>query len=152
KPVVWDGVTYDDDTTAELITVIITTNPIHSIPYVRHLFSAQKSLSMIPALAKCKKIIVFDGIQPGFEDRKHDYKLYKKNVKKLTNHNPHFANTKLVFCPKWVHLSGAIREAFKYVTTPYVFIQQHDFDIIKEFDLNGLVATMAANPGIKHVK
>jgi hypothetical protein len=151
-PVVWNGKTYDDDATAKLITVIITTNPIPSIPRVTHLYSCQKSLSRIPALKKCKKIIVFDGVQPAYEARQHDYNTYKKCVAKLVRTNPYFAKTKLVFCPAWVHLSGAIKEAMQYVKTPYVFIQQHDFEIIKDFDLNGIVATLEANPNVKHVK
>jgi hypothetical protein len=152
EPVVLDGVTYDDDTVAKLITVITTTNPIPSIPDVKHLYSCQKSLSSIPALAKCKKIIVFDGIQPNYESRKEDYDEYKKRVTRLVKKDPYFSNTRLVFCPSWAHLSGAIQKAFRYVNTPYVLIQQHDFTIIKNFDINGIVATLAANPYVKHVK
>jgi hypothetical protein len=40
----------------------------------------------------------------------------------------------------------------KEVTTPFVFIHQHDFVLEKNFDLNGLIATMMANPKIKHVR
>lgn len=152
EPVNWNEVCYDDETVSQLITVVISTNPIPSIPKVKHLYSCQKSLFLIPALRKCRKIIVFDGIQPKYGDRAEDYHLYKINVKKLTKRDPFFANTKLVFCKKWVHLSGAIRLALKYVKTPYIFIQQHDFDIIKPFDLNAVIATLAANPAIQHVK
>lgn len=58
----------------------------------------------------------------------------------------------MVFCPKWVHIAGAVRDAIKSVTTPFLFIHQHDFLLLKDFDLNGLIATMIANPNIKHVR
>jgi hypothetical protein len=40
----------------------------------------------------------------------------------------------------------------KYVETPFVLIHQHDFILNKDFDLNGLIASMVANPLIKHVR
>lgn len=143
---------YNDETVANLITIITTTNPIPSIPQVLHLYNSQKELFRIPAFALCKKIIVFDGLQPGYEHRLDDYEKYKQNVIELTKSDPYFSNTKLVFCPAWVHLAGALREAIKSVTTPYLFIHQHDFLLGKDFDLNGVIATMVVNPNIKHVR
>lgn len=148
----WNGKVYDDATVAEMITVITTTNPVRSIPRSKHLYPAQKSLFLVPAFAFCKKIIVFDGIQPGFEDRVEDYERYKENIRALTKSDPYFSNTELIFCEKWVHLAGAVKEAMKRVTTPYVFLHQHDFVLQKPFDLNALIASMDRNPNIKHVK
>jgi hypothetical protein len=150
--VVWNGKLYDDKAVSEMITVITTTNPIPSIPSTKHIYPAQKSLFRIPAFALCKKIIVFDGIQPGFEDRATDYERYKQEVTTLTQTDPYFSNTELIFCEKWVHLAGAVRKAMAQVTTPYVFIHQHDLLLMKNFDLNGLIATMDANPNVKHVR
>lgn len=151
-PVIWNGKVYDDSSVADLITIITTTNPVPTIPSTKHIYPSQVSLCRIPALALCKKIIVFDGIQPGYEHRIKDYNQYKKNIVKLTKNDPYFSNTTLVFCKSWVHLAGAIKEAMSKVTTPFVFIHQHDFFLLKDFDLNALVATMAANPYIKHVR
>lgn len=141
----WNGKLYDDKAVAELITVITSTNPIPSIPSTKYIREAQESLLRIPALARCKKIIVFDGIPPGFESRKDDYEEYKRRVEQ------EFPNTELVFCKEWLHLAGALDEAVKHVTTPYIFMHQHDIVLIKDFDLNGLIATMEANDGIQHV-
>jgi len=151
--VVWEGVTYDDRTVAELITVITTTSPLQSIPTTKHLYYAQKSLAQIPALALCKKIIAFDDIQPtsNFAYRKRDYDLYKKHIKELTETDPYFANTELIFLTEWGCLVGALKEAFKRVKTPFVFIQQHDLLLLKTFDLNALIATMVANPAVRYV-
>lgn len=152
EPIVWEGIVFDDKTVAELITIITTTNPIPSIPSTKHIYPSQKSLFRIPAFALCKKIIVFDGVQPGYENRAADYDKYKKKIRKLTKIDPYFANTTLVYCDSWVHLSGAIKKAMERVTTPFVFIHQHDFILQKDFDLNALIATMLANPNIKHVR
>lgn len=149
--VVFKGVDYDDDTVSKMITVITTTSPIPSMPSTKFLFGAQKSLFRIPALAKCKKIIVFDGLKEEDEELSNTYEKYKNNVRKLLKTTPYFMNTKLVFCPKWVHLCGTIRQALKHVETPYVFIHQHDLELIKDFDLNGVIASMEANPEIKYV-
>lgn len=146
-----DGITYDDETVSKLITVIISTSPIKSHPDTKHIYEAQKSLFQIPALAKCKKIITFDGIRRKCMVYTERYNLYKDCMLQLTQTDPYFANTQLVFCPRWGHLSGTIKEAMKYVDTPFVFIHQHDLVILKEFDLNKVIATMIANPNVKYV-
>ena len=143
---------YDTETLSNLITVITTTNPIVSIPSTKILYDSQSSLFRIPAFAKCKKIIVFDGVQPQFEQRKDDYEEYKKRVIELTKTDPFFTNTELVFCARWAHISGAVQEAIKRVKTPYLFVHQHDFILQKKFDLAGIIATMEVNPNVKHVR
>ncbi len=148
----WNGKIYDDETVAQLITVITTTNPILSIPSVKHLYPAQVALFQIPAFTRCKKMIVFDGLQPWWEHRRLDYDQYKRNVAALCETDPYFANTQLIFCDRWEHLSGAVRRALRDVTTPYVYLHQHDFVLKKPFDLNGVIASMERNPNIKHVK
>lgn len=131
----------------ELITVICTTNPIPTIPSAHILNESMRSLEKIPALGGCKKIIVFDGIQPGFEERQADYDAYKENVAKLG-----YENTELIFCEKWVHLAGAIEKALEHVTTPFVFIHQHDFVLQKPFALKRLLGAMQKNENIKYVR
>jgi hypothetical protein len=148
----WNGTVYDDETVAQLITVITTTNPIPSIPSIKHIYPSQVALFQIPAFARCKKIIVFDGLQPWWEHRRLDYEQYKRNVAALCADDPYFANTQLVFCEQWEHLSGAVSQAMRYVTTPYVYLHQHDFVLKKPFDFNGVIASMERNPNIKHVK
>ncbi len=146
-----NGELIDDERAAQLITVIITTSPTPSMPSLKHLYPACTSLFKVPAFAKCKKIIVFDGLPPKYANRARDYKKYKKRVKMLIEQDQRFSNTKLVFCDKWVHLSGALREAMQHVTTPFVFIHQHDMQLVKEFDLNGCLASMLLNPNIKYI-
>lgn len=142
---------YDDDAVADLITVIVTTNPIPSIPKTDYVYDTVASLYRVPALAKCKKIIVFDGIQPSYLPRESDYNEYKANVVKLVESDTYFSNVELIFLDRWSHLVGAMTEVLKHVTTPFIFVQQHDILLQKDVDMNGLVATMMANPIVKYV-
>ena len=41
--------------------------------------------------------------------------------------------------------------AIARVTTPFIFMHQHDLVLKKPFDLNGIIAPMVANQNIKHV-
>ncbi|MEK7339837.1 MAG: hypothetical protein AABZ92_03890 [Verrucomicrobiota bacterium] len=141
----------DDNKAAELITVITTTHPICTAPSDEHLYLAQASLFINPILAKSRKIIVFDGVAPGFKDRSSNYDLYKQKIQFLQKTDPIFANTELVFCEEWVQLSGTIRLALKYVTTPFVFIHQHDMCFTKKFNLNACLSSMLANKNIKWI-
>lgn len=141
----------DDHKAAELITVITTTHPICTVPSDEYLYLAQASLFINSTLAKSKKIIVFDGIAPGFKDRRSNYDLYKKKIKNLQKTDPIFANTKLLFCKEWIQLSGTIRLALKQVTTPFVFIHQHDMCFTKKFNLNACLSSMLMNKNIKWI-
>ncbi len=149
----WHGVSYDDQTVAKLVTVITATSPIASNPSTKCLHTAQSSLFRNPVLAQCKKIIVFDDVWPQHVGSKEhqNYIKFKQNVLELTKTDPYFTNTELVICPSWVHLCGAVAEALKHVDTPFVYMHQHDLILKKDFDLNGIVATMVANPNIKYV-
>jgi hypothetical protein len=150
-PITYGGVVYDDQTVAKLVTVITSTSPIPSIPSVEHIYDAQESLFRIPALRLCKKIIVCDAVPENKKDRAAAYEQYKKNLMALTQADPIFSNTELIFSPTWGHLSGTLKEAMKKVTTPFIFVHQHDLIIKKDFDLNRAVATLVANPRIKYI-
>lgn len=152
KDYVVNGEVYNDETVADLVTVITTTNPIPSIPDIWHIEVCQRSLMQIPAFLRCRKIIVCDGIQPGYEHRTSDYDVYKQRIVRLTQSDPAFSHAEVVFCSKWMHLAGAVKEAIKLVKTPFIFFHQHDFLLKKSFDLNGVIASMVANPQIKHVR
>jgi hypothetical protein len=150
-PIVLNGIEYDDETVSKLITVITSTSPISSHPSTEYLYAAQKSLFHVSALAKCKKIIVFDA--PSSKNRRTivRYEKYKKNVQQLVQEDPYFSNTELIFCKTWGHLTGTLKEAIAHVDTPFVFIHQHDLILLQGFDLNAVIATMTANPKIRHV-
>lgn len=146
-----NAVRLDDHQVAELVTVITSTSPIATLPTLKHLYPAQTSLFKVAALAKCHKIIVFDGVAPMHEGRNKAYEVYKGRVARLTQEDPLFSNTELVYCDDWLHLSGSLKEALAYTKTPFVFIHQHDDILTKAFDMNGCVLSMMNNPNLKHI-
>ena len=146
-----NGELLNDERVASLVTTITSTSPIPSIPSLRHILRSQTSLSKVAALAKCKKLIVFDGIPPIHESRRDAYTSYKSKLLQLAHDDRYPRHTALIFCKEWVHLAGALRLAVEHVTTPFLFIHQHDDVLLKPFDLNGCVASMLKNPNLKHI-
>ena len=143
---------FSSDSLANKLTLITSTSAIPSNPSTQMLEITQKSLNRIPEFKDCPRIIVFDGVPGHLVKRKEPYEIYKKNVIELTKTDPDFANTKLIFCQEHKHLALALKEAMEHVTTPFVFVHQHDFKIIKPIDVVGLIRSMEENPNLKHVR
>ncbi|MCB1108813.1 MAG: hypothetical protein KDK44_04080 [Chlamydiia bacterium] len=137
---------------ADKLTLITSTSVIPSHPSTQMLEITQKSLNLIPEFKDCPRIIVFDGIPSHQMNRSTAYEAYKQNVIELAKTNTDFANTKLIFCKEHKHLALALKEAMAQVTTPFVFVHQHDFKIIKPIDAIGLIRSMEDNPNLKHVR
>jgi len=134
------------------VTFITTTSPIPSNPSTEMLEETQKTWLRVPALRKCKKIIVFDGVAPPQRYRSLAYAVFIKNCQKLIEENPHFAHTKLVINQKYKYIANSLREAIKQVDTPYVLVHQHDFCLNKPFDFFNLVRSMDRNAHLKMIR
>lgn len=146
------------------VTVITATSPIKSNPKTDIIEATQKSLYLIPELRDCKKIIVFDGINESntgycsipkdIANIKHDYAQFKEKIIAFTQdpNNVYFKNTTLLFLDDWKHLAWALQEAWKFVETPFVYVHQHDIQIIKPFDVTNIIRTMEENPTVKLVR
>ena len=141
-----------DEDVPNLITIITTTNPTPSMPSTKLLYSTNVAIFRHPSLLNCKKIIVFDGIQDHLKNRAGEYQEYKRQVRNLVKYDKYFQNTKIIELNDNLHLRGALRAAMKQVTTPFVYIHQHDLLLIKNYELNDLLATMIDNPTIKHLR
>jgi len=134
------------------LTIITTTSPIPSNPSTEMLEITQRSLFMIPEFRGCKKIIVFDGVPAQQRYRSLAYYTFIRNVEKLVREDPYFYNTTLVINHDFKHLANSLREAINIVDTPYIFVHQHDFSLIKKFDIANLVRSMDSNPNLKHIR
>ena len=137
---------------ADKLTIITTTSPIPSNPSTVMLEKTQASLSNLCGAEECKRIIVFDGVDPKKAEIAKFYPEYKENVEKLVSTHQVFKNTELVFCNDHLHLTGAIKTAMEKVTMPFVFIHQHDFAIRRKVDTLGILRSMEENPRLKHIR
>ena len=140
------------DCLADKLTIITTTSPIPSNPDPTILIRSLDSFMTVPGFKECPKIIVFDGIPNYNMYLKDDYEQYKENVQILTETHPSFHNTKLVFCAEHRHLAHSLKEAVKHVKTPYIFVHQHDFKLVKPIDVIGIIRSMDENPLLKHIR
>ena len=153
----------DFDYLNEKLTIITTTSPIPSNPSTAILEKSMKSIYAIKDLRNCQKIIVFDGVKDANEHyhcRKStekiliDYEQYKRNVQALVDDpsNLYFKNIKLLFLDKFSHQAWALKAAMKLVLTPFIYCHQHDIEIIRPFDVVGIIKSMEINPNIKLVR
>lgn len=117
-----------------------------------------------PELLECRNILVCDGYKIGAvskfrcgivtDERAEAYETYIAGVKKL-------AEAKVV--PEWEHVEVlpleerqgfgfAVKAALEHVTTPWVFILQHDRTFMRPFTrVEALLKTMKADPRLKMV-
>jgi len=146
-----------------MLTIVTTTSPIKTNPSTDLIEKSIQSLYNVKAFIDCKKIIVFDNVEeedlsfyPNYNktlsEIKQDYGEFKKNIENLVKNSPYFKDTKLLFLDSRKGQAWALEEAFKLVDTKYVFLHQHDFVFLEDFDVNGIMKTMDENTSIKVVR
>jgi len=126
-----------------LCTVIVTASFIKSHPSIEFIKCTLESLKYAH-LPLCTPIILA-----------HDYSDDEKYKEYLTNLEDYISDKptmKLVVRDSFGALVGNIRNAFKYVTTEYVLVIQHDLPFIRDFNLKKVIEDMKHNPELKHVR
>lgn len=129
------------------ITTIISTSPVVSRPAIDHIRSTIESLELVPELARSPQLIVFDAPRDGLVDPA--YEEYKSNVRAFVSDRPH---VRLVFLAEWGHLSAIVEAALQHVTTPFLFVQQHDLPLIRSFQLDGALNALSCDPLVKYIR
>jgi len=61
-------------------------------------------------------------------------------------------NIDLLLHPEAVGLGKNLKHIMKFVETPYVFVQQDDMPMLREFNMTGLLLTMEADKNIRYVR
>ncbi len=147
------------DSSSSRITFITNTSIVPGHPSTELLERSFQSWSQQPGFDLMPKIIVFDEpetkhykieLRKGVS-LKEAYDEYKRRCKKLVEENPNFKNTLLVFLKKYGHITGALREAFPFVKTRFVFIHQHDFILVRPINIEGILNSMEKNSSIQYV-
>ena len=129
------------------ITTIISTSPVPSMPEFYHLKTTIDSLNLVPKLAQSDILVVFDF--PSDIQEIVKYNEYKNNVVEFYNK---YSNIKFLHLEEWGHLSGVMEMAVRYVETPYIFVQQHDLPLIREFELDKVLICLEKDKLVKHVR
>lgn len=152
---------FDLDRVAQELTVIISTSVADFIPSTDTPLAALESLQSNIALRWCRKLLVFDKV-PSCEEidemrrdsktwyhvargakwmntwnsKRKDYNEYCATMvaMKSANH-PALFNVDLIFLPRFGHLFGTVKEAFKYLgrEARYIFATQHDLRLSGKF-------------------
>jgi len=129
------------------ITTVIATSPIPSMPEFNHLKTTINSLNLVPKLAQSRILVVFDF--PKANQEILEYNEYKNNVVKFYKKN---SNIKFLHLEEWGHLSGVMEIAVRNIETPFIFVQQHDLPLIREFDLDNVLKCLEKDDLVKHVR
>lgn len=145
----WASSTFHSDSTPIMprITTVIATSPTPAMPEITHLAETIASLHYVPELADSPIIVAFDGAADPLISV--EYEAYQSNVERAF---ARYSNLELARLPAWGHLSGVMERAMRHVQTEFVFVQQHDLPLIRSFDLDAVLACMAANPEVQHVR
>jgi hypothetical protein len=148
------------------LTVIMTTSPIPSNPCTAMLEAVAESLSLVPGLEDCPKIVVCDGVKvknkkPKASDYRKgcvdvggqsDYELFIENVQRLAEQQAGILAGSTVLALKERQGFGfAVKAALEAVTTPWVMVVQHDHKFVRAVDLPGILHCMKQNPEVKYV-
>ncbi|GEM_PF-659299 len=129
------------------ITTTIATSPVLSRPSIGHIQRTIESLRLVPELYSSPILIAFDAPRDGRVDAA--YEGYKFNIWKFVQGRP---NVDLMFAPEWGHLAGIMELVMERVTTPFVFVQQHDLPLIRAFQLDGILECLTRDERVKHVR
>ena len=138
------------DLIEQSLTIVISTSPAEHHCNADQMFQILESIQRNAALAKCRKLLVFDAL-PSHDEREqatergavakggerwvpqksgHLEKAYHIYIEVLreasTVCHPAMYGVELVFLPHWGHLVGTVRHALDQVTTPFVCLHQHD--------------------------
>lgn len=129
------------------ITTIITTSPVPSMPRFPHLDNTLKSLKFVRELNDSPIVVVLDAPRP--ECDLPLYKAYRHNIQRYCSRQE---NIDLICLNDWGHLSGALKAGIDASLTRFIFVQQHDLPLVRTFDLDAVIETIAYDAHVKHVR
>lgn len=127
------------------LTIIITASYVPSHPDTRHIDGVMDSLKLLNYPEDTRIILA--------HDYPHDSSTLSAYFEYYGKLNFKYGDTCIItMLDRHKHLTGSIRNAFKYVDSEYVLLVQHDFPFIKNVDLTSVMNDMDNNPQLKHVR
>ena len=129
------------------ITTVISTSPVPGMPEFNHLKTTITSLNLVPKLAESRVLVVFD-----FPENNQVIPVYNEYKNNVVNYYKKKSNIKFIHLEEWGHLSGVMEIAVRNVKTPFIFVQQHDLPLIREFDLDKVLTCLEKDELVNHVR
>lgn len=126
-------------------TLIVPTSYVRSHPSTKLIERAVRSVNRHVGTRDLQKIIVCDGL------KRDDYVEYKKRLHALAGHDPDFMRTTIIELETNVHLSGTLVETFKSIETPIVLVFQHDYEVLRSIDVDGVLKCFDDDQ-VKHIR
>lgn len=150
---------FDLHAVASNLTIVISTSIGEFTPSVDPVLAALESLQANLAFHWCRKLLVFDSVpsQADIQSLRRDQKRFSEIARghkwlklwvekrsayaeycttlkamKAANH-PALFNVELIFLHEFGHLFGTVKKAFQHISTPYVFMTQHDLRLAGRF-------------------
>lgn len=150
---------------SSLCTIITTTSPTPSNPSTELIAETMRCMRVeAPELLECRNILVCDGYKIGAvskfrcgivtEERAEAYETYIASVKKHAEAKvfPEWEHVEVLTLEERQGFGFAVKAALEHVTTPWVFILQHDRTFMRPFHrVEALLRTMEADPRLRMV-
>ena len=141
------------------LTILIANAPTPNDPDLSMVQSALGSvIDNAPGTIAVPKVFAFDGMPDDLlAERKTTYQAKIRAIEKhiadnVDNVESMWYNARTCEKPTNGRLSGLLNYSLvECVTTPLVFIQQHDLELAKPVNMAGLVRTFDENPGVNAV-
>lgn len=161
---------FDLHRAAKELTVIISTSVGNFTPSTDTTIAALWSIQDNLALHHCRKVLVFDKVPSQSEieklrsdshvwntiargkkwinmwnEKREAYNEYCETFKAMRDQNhPALYKVELLFSPHFGHLFGTVKLALERVSTPYVFVTQHDLQVNQRFVAADVQCTLQA--------
>ena len=129
-------------------SVLITCSYIKSHPSIKIIKQVIESLDKTNIKPDTPIILAHDSLKRN-GDNNLIYEQYLENLRQFIKNKP---NIQIVRRETHGHLVGNVRNAFQYINTDYVLLIQHDFEFIREFDIEKIIDDMQNNSNLKHIR
>jgi len=152
---------------AKMVTVVTTTNPRPSHPSTGIISETILSTYIDPSMYGVRHIIAADGC-PTEEamhhkswnhkwDASHEncpkFKQFVRNMfTAMHNSSMERINIEMIVQPEAIGLGKNLKRVMDFLQTPYVFVQQDDMPMARNYNMTGLILTMEADPNIRYVR
>lgn len=141
------------DSVRRLLTIVVCSSPVPSNPDTATIRAIFASFALVRGLPRCPKLVHFDGPQAALShQRVQAYNEFKRRVTVLTAAHPDFEHTVVFSSISFLFSAHNLAAAVLHVNTTFMLVMQHDYQLVRPFDVLGLLRTMHNSSIVKHVR